>query len=142
MEISSRGYFPRIDDEELQMVLFRSQEIRRAFPPRCPRPPPLFPRAPSAACTAVHCSHTTRSTRECCSVRSGRGAAFSLTPAVCSHLHAASLTPFPLRLPLRPCSRYVEDGVLDAGICGYDWVVENGADVVEVSRLGSPLPLL
>jgi hypothetical protein len=28
VEISSRGYFPRIDDEELQMVLFRSQEIR------------------------------------------------------------------------------------------------------------------
>jgi ATP phosphoribosyltransferase len=28
----------------------------------------------------------------------------------------------------------VEDGVLDAGICGYDWVVENGADVVEVRR--------
>lgn len=32
-------------------------------------------------------------------------------------------------------SRYVEDGVLDAGICGYDWVVENGADVVEVCEL-------
>ncbi|KIZ04569.1 ATP phosphoribosyltransferase [Monoraphidium neglectum] len=59
LKISERGYFPRIDDEELQMVLFRSQEI----------------------------------------------------------------------------SRYVEDGVLDAGICGYDWVVENGADVVEVCEL-------
>ena len=30
------------------------------------------------------------------------------------------------------CSRYVEDGVLDAGICGKDWIVENEADVVEV----------
>lgn len=59
LKISERGYFPRIDDEQLQMVLFRSQEI----------------------------------------------------------------------------SRYVEDGVLDAGICGHDWVVENGADVVEVCEL-------
>ena len=31
--------------------------------------------------------------------------------------------------------RYVADGVLDAGICGYDWIVENGSDVVEVSEL-------
>lgn len=59
LKISERGYFPRIDDDELQMVLFRSQEI----------------------------------------------------------------------------SRYVEDGVLDAGICGRDWIVENDADVVEVCEL-------
>lgn len=59
LKISERGYLPDIDDQELQMVLFRSQEI----------------------------------------------------------------------------SRYVEDGVLDAGICGHDWVVENGADVVEVCEL-------
>ena len=26
-------------------------------------------------------------------------------------------------------ARYVEDGVLDAGLTGHDWVVENGADV-------------
>ncbi len=32
-------------------------------------------------------------------------------------------------------SRYVADGVLDAGITGYDWVVENGSDVVEVCEL-------
>ncbi|GBG85927.1 hypothetical protein CBR_g40740 [Chara braunii] len=32
-------------------------------------------------------------------------------------------------------SRYVEDGVLDAGICGHDWVVENGSDVTEVCEL-------
>ncbi|EFN58990.1 hypothetical protein CHLNCDRAFT_33744 [Chlorella variabilis] len=59
VKISERGYFPKCDDPQLQMVLFRSQEI----------------------------------------------------------------------------SRYVEDGVLDAGICGYDWIVENGADVVEVCEL-------
>lgn len=32
-------------------------------------------------------------------------------------------------------ARYVEDGVLDAGLTGHDWVIENGADVVEVTNL-------
>ena len=32
-------------------------------------------------------------------------------------------------------SRYVEDGVIDMGITGYDWTVENGSDVHEVCEL-------
>lgn len=32
-------------------------------------------------------------------------------------------------------SRYVADGVLDAGITGYDWILENGSDVIEVCQL-------
>ncbi|MCS7024574.1 MAG: ATP phosphoribosyltransferase [Bryobacteraceae bacterium] len=32
-------------------------------------------------------------------------------------------------------ARYVEDGVLDAGLTGYDWVLENEADVVTVADL-------
>lgn len=32
-------------------------------------------------------------------------------------------------------ARYVEDGVLDAGITGKDWITENGADVHEVAEL-------
>jgi ATP phosphoribosyltransferase len=32
-------------------------------------------------------------------------------------------------------ARYVEQGVLDAGITGYDWIVENGASVHEVCEL-------
>jgi len=32
-------------------------------------------------------------------------------------------------------SRYVEDGVVDLGITGHDWVVENGSDVHEVCEL-------
>ena len=32
-------------------------------------------------------------------------------------------------------ARYVEDGILDAGLTGYDWIVETGADVHEVAEL-------
>jgi len=32
-------------------------------------------------------------------------------------------------------SRYVEDGVIDAGITGHDWIMENGSDVVEICEL-------
>ena len=32
-------------------------------------------------------------------------------------------------------ARYVEDGILDCGLTGKDWIVETGADVVEVSEL-------
>ena len=34
-------------------------------------------------------------------------------------------------------SRYVVDGIIDCGLCGYDWVVENGNenDVVEICNL-------
>jgi ATP phosphoribosyltransferase len=31
--------------------------------------------------------------------------------------------------------RYVGDGVLDAGITGFDWICENGCDVVEICEL-------
>jgi ATP phosphoribosyltransferase len=54
-----RSYFPRIDDEEIQLILLRAQEM----------------------------------------------------------------------------SRYVEDGVLDAGFTGHDWIVENESDVHEVCEL-------
>ncbi|NLF93312.1 MAG: ATP phosphoribosyltransferase, partial [Oligosphaeraceae bacterium] len=32
-------------------------------------------------------------------------------------------------------ARYVEMGVMDAGLTGYDWVLENNADVVEIAEL-------
>ena len=32
-------------------------------------------------------------------------------------------------------SRYVQDGVIDLGLTGYDWVCENGSDVIEVAEL-------
>ncbi|MDY0148706.1 MAG: ATP phosphoribosyltransferase [Kiritimatiellia bacterium] len=32
-------------------------------------------------------------------------------------------------------ARYVELGLLDAGLTGYDWIYENGADVVEIAEL-------
>jgi len=43
-------------------------------------------------------------------------------------LHATILRP-------QEMSRYVEDGVLDVGLTGLDWVTENGSDVVEVCEL-------
>jgi len=57
--VSSRSYFPSIDDRELDAVMFRAQEM----------------------------------------------------------------------------SRYVEDGVVDMGLTGYDWIRENDSDVVEVAEL-------
>jgi ATP phosphoribosyltransferase len=32
-------------------------------------------------------------------------------------------------------ARYVQDGVLDCGLTGRDWIVESGAQVVELSEL-------
>src|SRR3954449_8186713 len=32
-------------------------------------------------------------------------------------------------------ARYVQDGSLDCGLTGYDWVLENEADVVELAEL-------
>jgi ATP phosphoribosyltransferase len=32
-------------------------------------------------------------------------------------------------------SRYVEDGVLDAGFTGYDWIIENASSVYEICQL-------
>lgn len=41
----------------------------------------------------------------------------------------------PILLRAQEMSRYVEDGVLDAGITGYDWIMENNSDVIEVCEL-------
>ena len=59
IEISSRSYYPRIDDEDIECMLIRAQEM----------------------------------------------------------------------------SRYVEEGILDCGLTGYDWIHENGSDVEEVAEL-------
>ena len=32
-------------------------------------------------------------------------------------------------------SRYVQDGVIDLGLTGYDWICENGSEVIEVEEL-------
>ncbi len=41
----------------------------------------------------------------------------------------------PLLLRAQEMARYVYDGALDCGITGYDWVLENDVDVVEVCEL-------
>jgi len=40
-----------------------------------------------------------------------------------------------ITLRAQEMSRYVEDGVLDAGFTGYDWIMENGSNVKEVCEL-------
>ncbi len=40
-----------------------------------------------------------------------------------------------IMLRAQEMSRYVEDGVLDAGITGHDWITENSSDVIEVCEL-------
>ena len=40
-----------------------------------------------------------------------------------------------IRFRAQEISRYVEDGVLDAGLTGQDWIDESGSDVVEVAEL-------
>lgn len=59
IQVSSRSYFPTIDDDKMSVLMFRAQEI----------------------------------------------------------------------------SRYVEDGVIDAGLTGLDWILENESDVAEIAEL-------
>ncbi len=40
-----------------------------------------------------------------------------------------------IMLRAQEMGRYVADGVLDAGITGHDWIIENNCDVVDVSEL-------
>ncbi len=41
----------------------------------------------------------------------------------------------PILIRAQEIPRYVEEGVLDAGLTGKDWIIENGAHVVEVADL-------
>lgn len=41
----------------------------------------------------------------------------------------------PVLIRAQEMSRYVEDGTLDVGLTGYDWILENQSDVVEVAEL-------
>ena len=60
------------------------------------------------------------------------------------HVHLSSRSYFPslddpdlsaIMFRAQEMSRYVEDGVIDMGLTGYDWICENGSDVVEVCEL-------
>lgn len=41
----------------------------------------------------------------------------------------------PILLRAQEISRYVEEGVLDSGLTGKDWITENGSNVIEVANL-------
>ncbi|NQT93302.1 MAG: ATP phosphoribosyltransferase, partial [Lentisphaerae bacterium] len=63
-------------------------------------------------------------------------AGFSVTLGSRSYLPGVDDPALDLRLiRAQEISRYVELGVLDAGITGYDWIVENGSDIVEIADL-------
>jgi ATP phosphoribosyltransferase len=40
-----------------------------------------------------------------------------------------------IMLRAQEMGRYVDDGVIDAGITGYDWIMENNCDVIDVCHL-------
>jgi ATP phosphoribosyltransferase len=63
-------------------------------------------------------------------------AGFTVTAASRSYMPNVDDPDLQCRL-IRPqeISRYVELGLLDAGITGYDWIYENGSDVQEVAEM-------
>ncbi len=65
-----------------------------------------------------------------------RKAGFNLTVGSRSYIPSCDDPELKCRL-LRPqeIPRYVELGLLDSGITGYDWIYENSADVVEVCEM-------
>jgi ATP phosphoribosyltransferase len=65
-----------------------------------------------------------------------RKAGFNITGSERSFLPAIDDEQIQLTLlRAQEMSRYVADGVLDAGITGYDWIMENGSEVAEVCEL-------
>lgn len=65
-----------------------------------------------------------------------RKAGFNLTVGSRSYVPSCDDPGLQCRLiRAQEISRYVELGVLDAGITGYDWIYENHSDVVEVAEL-------
>jgi len=63
-------------------------------------------------------------------------AGFTVTTGARSYIPAVDDPEIEARLiRAQEISRYVEHGMLDAGLTGYDWIVENGSDVHEVANL-------
>jgi ATP phosphoribosyltransferase len=64
-------------------------------------------------------------------------AGFNITESARSYLPSIDDEQIkPTLLRAQEMSRYVADGVLDAGITGHDWIMENNSDVIEVCQLG------
>ncbi|MGD0553038.1 MAG: ATP phosphoribosyltransferase [Sedimentisphaerales bacterium] len=64
-------------------------------------------------------------------------AGFNITESDRSYLPAIDDDQIrPTMLRAQEMSRYVADGVLDAGITGHDWIMENNSDVIEVCQFG------
>ncbi|MDF3128108.1 ATP phosphoribosyltransferase [Kiritimatiellaeota bacterium B1221] len=65
-----------------------------------------------------------------------RKAGFSFKPSSRSYIPRSDDPEIQVRLlRAQEMSRYVELGMLDAGLTGHDWIVENGSDIHEVCEL-------
>ena len=65
-----------------------------------------------------------------------RKAGFNIQPGSRSYVPSVDDPELDARLiRAQEISHYVERGILDAGITGYDWIMENGSDVVQVAEL-------
>ncbi|MGA0369492.1 MAG: ATP phosphoribosyltransferase [Kiritimatiellia bacterium] len=65
-----------------------------------------------------------------------RKAGFSIKPSSRSYIPRSDDPELQIRLlRAQEMSRYVELGMLDAGLTGHDWIVENGSDVHQVCEL-------
>ncbi len=65
-----------------------------------------------------------------------RKAGFNITDSDRSYLPSIDDRQiYPIMLRAQEISKYVADGVLDAGITGYDWIKENNSDVIEAAKL-------
>lgn len=65
-----------------------------------------------------------------------RKAGFTIKPSSRSYIPRSDDPELQIRLlRAQEMSRYVELGMLDAGLTGHDWIVENGSDVQQVCEL-------
>ncbi|MBI3695300.1 MAG: ATP phosphoribosyltransferase [Acidobacteria bacterium] len=65
-----------------------------------------------------------------------RRAGYNITPSARSYFPSVDDPELECMLiRAQEMARYVEDGILDAGLTGKDWVEENGADVIAVADL-------
>jgi len=64
------------------------------------------------------------------------GYEFRMSSGRSYHPHVDDPELEPLLLRPQEIPRYIEQGILDAGLTGKDWIEDNGSDVLEIAELG------